>query len=71
MIDETVSRDEADIEVIIRESFESCRGPNDYVAAAKLLILKEQTKNALLKKLLHQVGETAALANAGPVANQG
>jgi hypothetical protein len=51
--------------VIIRESFQACREPNDYVAATRRLILKEQTKNAVLEMLLHQVGETAALTNPG------
>jgi hypothetical protein len=63
MIDQ-VSRAEVDIEVIIRESFQACREPNEYVAATRRLILKEQTKNAVLEMLLQQVGETTALANA-------
>jgi hypothetical protein len=65
MIAQTESREETDIEVIIRESFQACREPNDYVAATRRLILKEQTKNAVLEMLLHQVGETAAPTNAG------
>jgi hypothetical protein len=65
MIDQMVTRAETDIEVIIRESFQACREPNDYVAATRRLILKEQTKNAVLEMLLHQVGETAALTNPG------
>jgi hypothetical protein len=64
MIEETVSRAEA-YEAIIRKSFEACKEPNDYVAITRLLILKEQEKNALLHELLHQIGETAALANVG------
>jgi hypothetical protein len=63
MIDQ-LSRAETDIEVVIRESFQACRERNDYVAATRRLILKEQTKNAVLEMLLQQVGETAALANA-------
>jgi hypothetical protein len=65
MIDQMISRAETDIEVIIRESFQACREHNDYVAATRRLILKEQTKNVVLEMLLRQVGETAALANPG------
>jgi hypothetical protein len=62
MREETVSREEADIREIIRTSFKGCEELNDYVEAARLLVVNEQKKNKQLQTLLHQIGETAALA---------
>jgi hypothetical protein len=63
MGDETISTEEADLEAIICKSFEGCKEPGDYVAAAKLPMLKELKTNKELHKHLGEIGEHATEAS--------